>query len=228
MNELSRFSLLVGEKKANALSQKKVLVLGLGGVGGYVVEALVRSGVGHLYLVDYDTVDITNINRQLIALQPTIGMKKVEAWYKRAKQILPTCKVTIINEKITEDNLSILFQEPIDFVIDACDTIMTKFALIRYCLNQKIPFITCLGTGKRLDPSQLEITRLEKTEYDPLAKILRKMVREKNIKGIIPVVWSKETPKKIDSNVIASSIFVPASAGILAASYVVKQMLEGV
>ncbi len=227
MRELSRLSLLIGKENIEKLSKKTVLVLGLGGVGGYVVEALARSGIGHLYIVDYDTIDITNVNRQLIALQTTIGKKKAEAWQHRIKEILPTCQVTVIQEKIEEENISILFQEPIDFVVDACDTLNTKFALIQYCFSNQIPLITCLGTGKRMDPSQLEITELKKTSNDPMARILRKKVKEANISAKIPVVWSREIPKKIEERTIASSIFVPASAGILIASYVVKKLLEG-
>lgn len=227
MQELARLSLLIGEENVKLLANKTVLVLGLGGVGGYVVEALVRSGIGHIYLVDYDIIDITNMNRQMIALQSNIGKYKTEVWKERIKNILPTCKVTIKNEKIAEENIALLFQENIDYVIDACDTINTKFALIYECMYHNIPLITCLGTGKRMDPSKLEITDLRKTENDPLARILRKKVKEKKITSKIPVVWSREIPKKTKEKEIASSIFVPASAGILAASYVIKQLLGG-
>lgn len=227
MQELSRLSLMIGEQNIEKLSKKSVLVLGLGGVGGYALEALARSGIGHLYIADYDTIDITNINRQLIALQTTIGKSKTEVWRHRIKEILPTCQVTVIEKKITEENLSILFQNPIDYVVDACDTVSTKFALLQYCFSNHIPLVACLGTGKRMDPSKLEITELKKTNHDPIARILRKRVKEANISGKIPVIWSREIPKKIEEKTIASSIFVPASAGILAASYVVKNLLEG-
>ncbi len=226
MESLARLSLLIGEEQIKTLSKTCVLVLGLGGVGGYVVEALARSGIGHLIIVDYDKIDITNFNRQIIALKSTIGKSKVELWKQRILEIRNTCKVTTIEDKITEENLEELFQHEIHFVVDACDTITTKFALIKYCLNQKIPFILCLGTGKRMDPTMLEITELSKTNYDPLARILRKKVKEEQIKEKIPVVYSKEIPKKIDSNIIASSIFVPSSAGILCASYVVDHIIN--
>lgn len=226
MQEFSRLSLLIGEENLKTLNTKTVLVLGLGGVGGYTAEALARSGIGSLVLVDYDTVDISNINRQVIALHSTIGSYKTEAFKRRIEDITTTCKVKTRTQKITAEVLPELFSKQIDFVVDACDTVMTKFALIQYCLSNHIPFITCLGTGKRLDPTKLEITELAKTEYDPLAKILRKKVREANIKQKIPVIYSREIPKKIDSNIIASSIFVSSYSGILAAHYVINYFIE--
>lgn len=226
MQELLRLSSLIGEKNIDKLSQKCILILGLGGVGGYAAESLVRSGIGNVILVDSDQIDITNINRQIVALHSNLGKYKVEVWKNRIEDILPTCKVTPIKRYITKENISSIFETKIDYVIDACDTIATKLALIQYCLYHKIPFITCLGTGKRLDPSQLQITELMKTEQDPLARILRKKVREQGIKHKIPVLYSKESPKKVDKPWIASSIFVPSSAGILIASYVFRKLLE--
>lgn len=226
MQELSRVSLLIGEENIEKLNQKCILILGLGGVGGYVAEALARSGIGNLILVDSDSIDITNINRQIIALHSTLGKAKVEVWKSRIEDILPTCKVTAIKRDMTEENISSIFETKIDYVIDACDTVATKLALIQYCLDHQIPFITCLGTGKRMDPSQLQVTDLMKTEQDPLAKIIRKKIKEKGIKQKIPVLYSKEPPKKVDGPRIASSIFVPSSAGILIASYVFRKLLE--
>lgn len=227
MEELSRLSLLIGENQIKKVKEKCVLILGAGGVGGYVIESLVRSGVGKIIIADYDTIDKTNINRQIIALQSNIGKSKVEVFQKRIADILPTCQVIPIEKKITEENIASIFEEKIDFAVDACDTISTKLAFIKYCLEHKILFLTVLGTGKRMDPWKLEITELSKTSNDPLARILRKKVKEANIKEKIKVVYSSELPKKIDSKVIASSIFVPSSAGILAASYVIQKLLEG-
>lgn len=226
MQELSRLELLIGKNELNKLKEKCVLILGLGGVGGYAVEALARSGVGRLILVDYDIIDVTNLNRQIIARKSNIGKSKVEAWKERISEISNT-KITIIEKKITDENIKTIFEEQIDYAIDACDTVSVKFEFLKYCLQMKIPFVTCLGTGKRIDASKVEITDLMKTENDPIAKVLRKRVREENIHQKIPVIYSKEIPKKIEGNVIASSIFVPSSAGILAASLAFQTLLEG-
>ncbi len=226
MEELSRLSLLIGQEQIRKLSETNVLVLGLGGVGGYTVEALARSGIGHLILVDYDKIDITNTNRQIIALKSTIGKSKIAMWKQRILDIRNTCQITTIEKKITKENLEELFKNKIDFVVDACDTIEVKYGIIKYCLKQNVPFISCLGTGKRMDSTMLEITDLSKTNYDPIARILRKKIKEDQIKAKIPVVWSREIPKKINSDQIPSSIFVPSVAGILCANYIVNQIIK--
>lgn len=226
MQELARLELLIGKENVQKLKDKTILILGLGGVGGYALEMLARSGIGNFILVDQDIIDNTNINRQIIALQSTIGKAKVDVWRKRILDILPTTNITTIKERITEENIHTIFNNQIDYAIDACDTVTTKFAFLKYCIQNHIPFITSLGTGKRLDPSKLVITELSKTEYDPIAKILRKKVKDENIKIKIPVVFSTEIPKKINGNIIASSAFVPSSAGILIANYVFKKLLE--
>lgn len=227
MEELSRLALLIGNENVIKLTHKRVLVLGLGGVGGYVVEALCRSGIGSLVIADQDVVSISNLNRQLIALQSTIGKSKVAAWKERISDIIPSCQVTGIEQRITAENIEILFQKPIDFAIDACDTVTTKLAFLKYCICNHIPFVTCLGTGKRMDPTKIVITELGKTQNDPLAKVLRKLVKEEGIKEKIPVVYSTEIPIKIEGTTIGSSIFVPSCAGMTAASYAIKQLLEG-
>lgn len=227
MQELSRLELLIGSKKLGKIKNKTVLILGLGGVGGYVVEALARSGVGNLIIVDQDIIDISNINRQIIALHSNIGKSKVEAWQERIKDIMPSCNVTVINDRITVDNIDLIFEGKVDFAIDACDTVTTKLAFIKYCLEHNIDFVTCLGTGKRMDPTKIEITDLKKTENDPLAKVLRKLTRDNFITGKIPVVYSRELPQKIEGEVIASSIFVPSCAGITAAYYALERLIEG-
>lgn len=226
MMELDRLRLLIGKENLEALKEKTVLVLGLGGVGGYAVEALSRSGIGHLVIVDSDIIDTTNINRQIIALHSTLGKKKTEVWKDRILDIRPDCKITIIQQFIDEENIEMIFRSNIDFAIDACDTTKTKIAFLKYCLKNEISFITCLGTGNRLDSSKVYITDLMKTQYDPLAKKIRKLVREQNIKGKIPVVFSSEIPQKNAQIQIASSIFVPSIAGIMAANYAMMQLLE--
>lgn len=224
MKELTRLSYLI-ENGVDKLKHKTVLVLGLGGVGGYVVEALVRSGIGHIILVDYDQVDITNINRQLIALQETVGMNKTDVWESRIQKILPSCQVTKITEKITIDNIDMLFDHSIDFIVDACDTITVKCLLIKKCLEKHIPFISSMGTANKLDPTKLEIIDIRKTSYDPIAKMIRNYVKKEHLKGKIPVVCSKESPMKLDGK-LGTIVTVPAVCGFLLAHYTLNQLLE--
>lgn len=225
-NMFERLDLLIGKENRLNLSSKTVIVIGVGGVGGYVVESLARSGIGHIVLFDYDVVDITNKNRQLIALNSTIGKKKVEVLKSRILDINENCQVDIFDTFLTPDNLSLLNQFHIDYLVDACDTITTKKALITKCLYDNIPFITSMGTGKRLDPSKLEITTLDKTNYDPIAKILRKYAKDNRIKTKIKVLFSSEQPQKINSTTVASSSFVPASAGLLIGSYIIRELIK--
>lgn len=224
MKELTRLSYLL-QDGVDKLNRKTVLVLGLGGVGGYVVEALVRSGIGHIILVDYDQVDITNINRQLIALQDTVGMNKTDVWESRIQKILPSCKVTKIQEKITNDNIDMLFDYSIDFIVDACDTITVKCLLIKRCLENHISFISSMGTANKLDPTKLEIIDIRKTSYDPIAKIIRNYVKKEHLKGKVPVVCSKESPMKLEGK-LGTIVTVPAVCGFLLAYYTLNQLLE--
>ena len=222
----SRFEKMVGEEAISLLGKKKVLVLGCGGVGGYVVEALARSGIGTLVLVDFDKVDITNINRQIIALESTIGLLKVDVLEKRVKDINPECKVIKISDFIDLNNLNLLFQEPLDYFVDACDTMTTKKGVILECLKRKIPFISSMGTGNKLDPSQLEIVDIRKTSNDPLARILRKFVKDEKINKKVMVLCSRELPIKTGDRTPGSSAFVPSSAGLMIASYIVREFLK--
>ena len=221
----SREELLIGDK-INIIKSKTVLVLGLGGVGGYVVESLVRAGIGKLIIVDNDIIDISNLNRQVISLQSNIGCKKVDAWDNRIKDINPLCEVVKIEEFITIDNIDILFKEHIDYVVDACDTISTKKELIRKCLKNKIKFISSMGTGNKFNPSKLEIIDIRKTSYDPIAKIIRKMVKDEHIKDKITVICSTEKPVKVKESV-GSISYVPSVAGLLCTSYIINDILGG-
>lgn len=221
---LERLEILVGKENINKIKSKNIAVIGIGGVGGYVVESLVRSGVENITIIDYDKIDVTNKNRQIIALDSTIGMKKVDAFEERIKSINFNCKVKKLDYFLDESNIDIL--NGYDYVIDSCDSILTKFEIIKYCLDNNICFISCMGTGKRLNPSLLNITDLMKTEYDPLAKRLRKMVRDAKINKKIPVVCSTEVPRKQDTNVIGSNSFVPATAGLLITSYIVNDIIK--
>lgn len=221
-NFLNRLEILVGEESIQTLSDKSVFILGIGGVGGYVCEALARSGVGRLVIVDSDVVDITNINRQIIATHSTVGRKKVEVMKERILDINPECKVEVYDTFLDND-LSILDDVGVDFVVDCCDTVSTKKNIISYCTKKNIPFITCLGTAKKFNPSLLEITELSKTYNDPLARILRKYVKDNHISSKITVCFSRELPVNVKE--LGSTAFVPSSAGLLIASYVVNKFI---
>lgn len=218
-----RLELLIGNK-IEILKNKTVLLIGLGGVGSYALEALIRSGIGKIIIVDSDKIDQTNLNRQLLALTTNIGNYKVDEAEKRKNQINKNCQIIKIKDFITEDNINILFNNQIDFLIDAIDTINTKKLIIKNCLNKKIKFISAMGTGNKIDASKLEITDIRKTTYDPLAKKLRKYIKDEKLNGKIPVVSSTEKP--IQTNKIGSTAFVPATAGLLCASYAINQLLK--
>lgn len=211
------------EKDIDKLTNHTVLIIGLGGVGCYTVELLARSGIKHLILVDHDTIDITNINRQLIALNSTTDRFKTEVWEERIYDINPHCQVTTITDFITEHNLPNLFIESIDYVVDACDTLDTKVAIIQYCLDHKIPFVSSMGMANRLDASQIKMSVLSKTYNDPLARKLRTFFKYEKRK--IPVVFSEEPPKKQIK--LGSIAHVPAQAGLLIANYLILDMLKG-
>lgn len=225
-HKFSRFEKIVGSDNLELLQNKSVLILGIGGVGGYVAEALSRSNVGTLILVDFDIVDETNINRQIIALKSTIGKKKVDVLESRIKDINEDCKVIKIDKFIDDKNLVDLFDYNIDFFVDACDTITTKKKVIEECLKRKICFITSMGTGNKLDPSKLVITDIRKTVNDPLARILRKYVKDNKINSKIDVLSSTELPVKTGDRTPGSTSFVPSSAGLLIASYIVRKFIN--
>ena len=225
-HKFERLEKIIGSDSLKKLNQKTVLVIGCGGVGGYVIDSLTRSGIGTLIIVDYDKIDITNINRQIIALDSTIGKYKVDVFEDRIKDINRSCNVIKINEFITKDNLDNLFNYEIDFFIDACDTVSVKKEIIKQCLKRNIDFISCMGTGNKLDPSKLEITDIRKTVNDPLARIIRKYIKDEKINKKVMVLSSTELPIKTGDITPGSSAFVPASAGLLIASYIVKKMIN--
>ena len=224
--KFSRLEKIINKNKVELLSNKSVLVLGCGGVGGYVCEALSRSNIGTLIIVDFDIIDESNINRQIIALDSTIGLKKVDVLEKRIKDINRNCKIIKIDEKITLDNIDLLFDKKIDYLVDACDTVSVKKEIISKCLSKKIKFISCMGTGNKLDPSKLEIIDIRKTINDPLSRIIRKYVKDNNINNKVMVLSSKEIPVKTGDRTPGSTAFVPAVAGLLIASYVVKELIK--
>ncbi len=224
--KFNRLENLIGSFSLEKLKESTVLVVGLGGVGGYVVEALARSGIGNLILVDYDKVDITNFNRQIIAINENIGKYKVDCFKERIGSINEECNVISYNLRIDNDNFKDIFNTKIDFVVDAVDDVRAKAAIINYCLEHNIDFISSMGTGNRLDPSKLTIMTLDKTYNDPLARVMRSKF-DKSVQKKITVCTSTELPLKVkDKTVIGSNAFVPSSAGLLIASYIVRKINE--
>ena len=228
----SRFELLVGKDCICQLNQKHVIVFGVGGVGGYVVEALVRSGIGHITIVDNDTVSLSNLNRQVIATQDTIGKKKVEVMKERILSIHPDCDVHTLEMFYLPENADDIDLTQYDYVVDAIDTITSKIELAMRC-DQKVPLISSMGTGNKMNPAMLEVSDIYKTSVCPLAKVMRRELKKRGIQHL-KVVYSKEEPLKPQvSNeqtnkrvVPGSTSFVPSSAGLLIASEVIKDLLK--
>ena len=215
---------LIGENNWQKLQKSHVLIVGLGGVGATAAESLVRSGIGSLTLIDYDVIDESNLNRQIMTDITTIGQKKTECCQKRFKTINPNCQINIIDTYLNQDNLDLL--KTYDYIIDACDTIDTKVALINYAYLNNIKIISSMGTGKRINPSLLELTTLNKTYNDPLAKIMRKKLKDINIPlNKVNVVSSKELPLT-KGKVLGSLMFVPSSAGLLIASFIIQDIIS--
>ena len=220
---LDRLEILIGDK-TKTLKQKTFLLLCIGVLGWHYFETLLRSGIGTIIVVDNDVIDETNLNRQLLSTNKNIGQYKVDEAKKRQKDINQECKIIKINKFINEENIESLFENKIDFVIDAIDTIKTKKQLIKKCIEKQIKIISVMGTGNKMDPTKLTITDIRKTSYDPIAKEIRKFIKEERINKKIPVVFSDEIPIKTDK--IGSNAFVPATAGIFAASYVINELIK--
>lgn len=233
-----RTSLLLGNNKMEQLMKATVMVVGIGGVGSYCVEALARCGIGRLVLVDHDCISISNLNRQIHATYETIGKRKTDVMKERIMSYRTDCEVVTYPLFYQKEMNAELFQTKIDFVVDAIDTVSAKLDLIGYCLEHKIAFISSMGMANRLDPTAVCISELMKTSYDPLAKVMRSQVRKLRLKGKIPVVYSSEQPIK-QTKVLepdakirkikippASTPFVPTAAGLACASYAVKFLLN--
>lgn len=221
-----RLEKLIGEDNLDKLHLKTIAIIGLGGVGGYALETLIRNGIENVIIVDNDIVDITNKNRQVIALNSTIDKFKVDVFEKRIKDINENVKVIKLNLFLNEESKEELFKYNIDYLIDACDTVSTKIMLIRECLNRNIKFISCMGTGNKFESKKLVITELRKTIYDPLAKVIRHEINKLQINDKIMVLSSTEEPKKIKTRTPASYSVVPNIAGILIADYIIKEIID--
>jgi tRNA A37 threonylcarbamoyladenosine dehydratase len=233
-----RNHLLIQESGMDKLQAASVLILGIGGVGSYVAESLARSGVGTLILVDGDRIAMSNCNRQIHANLETIGLSKTMQMKERIHSYAPNCNVVTYDMFYNEESNEQIFQNKIDFVVDAIDTMSCKLAIIQYCKEHNIPFISSMGMANRLDPTKIEITDLSKTNYDPVAKIMRNLVKKHRIRGKIPVAFSSEQPI-VQTQIInedgqtrkqkmppASMIFVPAAAGLAIGSYVVRELIK--
>ena len=214
----------LGEDNLNKIKNTTVLIVGLGGVGGYALETLVRSGIESLILIDYDKVDNSNLNRQIITNKSNIGLYKVDVAKDRVLSINPDCNVTILKEFLNKDNINMLDKYNIDYIVDACDTLDAKKLLIDYSIEHNIDIISSMGTANKIEPTKLEVLDIRKTSYDPLAKKLRKYVLDKKINKKIMVVSSTEVPIRRDK--LSSLVFVPATSGILCANYIIKKIVD--
>lgn len=230
---LNRTENLIGKENLKKLEGSHIAVFGCGGVGSYAIEALARSGIGHITLVDKDIVDITNINRQLIADTTSIGKAKVEVEKQRLLKINPNIKVTTYQIFYDDTKFNELFGNDksfhcFDYIIDAIDSVSSKLSLVQEAFLRNIPIISCMGTGNKLDPTKFEVTDIFKTSVCPLAKVMRKELAKRDIKHL-KVVYSKEEPHRFDEqnkNVPASISFVPSVAGLILASEVIKDLIK--
>jgi tRNA A37 threonylcarbamoyladenosine dehydratase len=242
MTQFQRTALLIGEEGIKKLQQSRVAVIGLGGVGSYAVEALVRAGVGSFLIIDFDRVNESNINRQLIALHSTIGQLKTDVIKQRMLDINPQIKIEILSEFFAKEN-RLDYLNKADFILDAIDSIGPKMGMIKDLTELNIPFISVLGAGNRLDPSKIEITSIWKTEQCPLAKRLKKLLRRYGVTKSFPVVFSSEKPLEIDliepifqndmrpdsipKTTVGSISYMPAIMGMMAASWLIRRIVNG-
>ncbi len=215
---------LIGQEKVDLIKSKKVLIVGVGGVGGIALETLIRNGIENIIVVDKDRIDKTNKNRQIIALDSTIDMYKAEAFKNRIVDINKNAKVTVINEFLDTSNIDEIFKLDFDYVIDTCDTVDTKILLIKYALKHSKRIISSMGMGNKLDITKVSIMPIKKTSYDPLAKVIRRKLREEGIEDNIMVVSSIEETKK--SEKIYSYSPVTNYAGLLIADYIIKDIIK--
>lgn len=243
LHQFSRCELAFGPEGLEIMKNSTVAVLGIGGVGSFTVEALARTGVGKLILLDKDVVDITNINRQLHATLHTIGQEKTELMKQRIASINPECEVITLNMFYDETTAERLFEHKLDYIVDAMDTVSAKIHLIIEAKKRNIPIISSMGAANKMDPTRFEVTDISKTSYDPIAKVIRRELRKERIFKGVKVVYSKEIPVTIRTDVReqivtnpdspirkvkqppASNAFVPSVAGLILASVVVRDLL---
>ena len=242
----ARFSMMVGEDGIEKLRNSRVIVFGVGGVGSYTVEALARSGVGHITMVDFDEISESNINRQLHSLRSTIGKSKIDVMKDRILDINPDCKVELVKRLVYDDVDEVLGNNKYDFVVDAIDVIGSKINLIEYCVKNEINIISSMGFGNKMHPEMVEIAKIKNTSVCPMARTIRSILKKKGITNV-PVAFSKEIPVQPNKSELfkeemptefrennkiprkttpGSNSFVPGTAGLVLASYVVRKLLE--
>lgn len=222
--QFSRTAQLLGNENVEKLFDKHVIVFGVGGVGGYVVEALARSGVGKISIVDNDVVNESNINRQIIALHSTVGMQKVEVLKNRILDINPECQVFVHNQFFLPENSNDFDFSIYDYVVDAVDTVTAKLEIIKKSKESKVPVISSMGTGNKLNPMGFKVSDISKTKVCPLARVMRNELKKRGISKV-KCVYSEENPV-IQTQTPASVAFVPSVAGLLIASEVIKDLVK--
>ena len=242
----ARFSMMIGEDGIEKLRNSRVIVFGVGGVGSYTVEALARSGVGQITMVDFDEISESNINRQLHSLRSTIGKSKIDVMKDRILDINPDCKVELVKRLVYDDVDEVLGNNKYDFVVDAIDVIGSKINLIEYCVKNNINIISSMGFGNKMHPEMVEIAKIKNTSVCPMARTIRSILKKKGITNV-PVAFSKEIPVQPNKSELfkeemptefrennkiprkttpGSNSFVPGTAGLVLASYVVRKLLE--
>lgn len=246
LNQYSRTELVFGKEGVQTLLQKTVAVLGAGGVGSFAMEALARTGIGRLILIDKDEVDITNCNRQLPALVTTVGQSKVEVMKERLNAVNPDCDVIAHRTFFLEDTKDVLFQYPLDYVVDAIDILTAKMLLIEECVKRKIPIVSSMGAANKLDPTRFRVVDLFQTRVDPIAKVLRRELRKRGVKpgdvktvcstersrepleevrqAIVPADVMANSPIRKSRNPPGSTAYVPSVAGLILASVVIHDL----
>lgn len=244
LHQFSRTELAVGPKGLEALKNSTVAVLGIGGVGSIAAEALARTGIGRIIMIDKDVVDITNINRQVHALTTTVGQPKADLMRDRIMLINPECDAVALRMFYTEETYESLFEHKLDYVLDASDTIAYKIHLIKECMSRGIPVISSMGAANKMDPTKFQVADISKTHTDPLARVVRQGLRKAGIKKGVKVVFSTETPKRprvdVTEKIVpenapnirkakqppASNAFVPPVAGLFMVSVIVNDLLK--
>lgn len=223
-NQFSRTELVIGKENVKKLHSAKVAIFGLGGVGSFVAEGLVRAGVGNFVLVDNDKVSITNLNRQIIATTKTINKYKVDVMKERILDINPNVNVTISKEFFMPDSSHDMIDNSVNYIVDAIDTVTGKIELIITAKKLDIPIISAMGTGNKLDPTKFEVSDIYETKVCPLAKVMRKELKKRGIEKL-KVVYSKEEPIRKESE-MGSVSFVPSVAGLIIAGEVMRDLIQ--
>lgn len=221
--DVSRSEILLGKEGVERLLGASVVIFGVGGVGSYAAEAIARSGVGHITLVDFDVVSPSNVNRQLPATAKTVGEKKVRVMAERIREINPSVCITEKDIFCTPENVDAQIPENCDYCIDAIDTVSAKIAIIEACTRRDIPVISCMGAGNKLDPTAFRVADIYKTSVCPLCRVMRRELRARGIPAL-QVVYSEELPKKGEDSTIGSLPFVPSVAGLVAAGHVILKI----